>query len=237
MPGALYIVATPIGNAGDLPPRAVHMLRSVSIIAAEDPACTQALLAPYGIGTPVTSYQNDNKEEKTPLLLRRLEEGQDVALVSDAGTPVIADPGRFLIDAAAARGVMISPIPGASAITATLSVSGFSGDAYGFLGQIPASPRPRKRLFQNRKHDPQTLVCFIAPHQLARTLTELCVLMNTRRAVVAANLTTARERILRGTVAELARMPDVKRLDGDITLVIEGAPASSPRRRPSRKTR
>lgn len=235
MAGTLYIVATPIGNAGDFSPRAVQLLRSVSSIAAENPSCTQALLAPHRIYTPLTSYQNDNKEEKTPVLLRRLEEGQHIALVSDAGTPVIVDPGRFLIDAAARRGLPVVPVPGPSAIAAALSVSAFSGDAYSFLGQLPASPLHRKRLFRHWKRAPQTLVCFVTPDQLTRTLTELCSVMKTRRAIVAANLTTMREQILRGAVAELTRMPGMKRLEGDVTLVIEGAQARAPRRRVLRR--
>ena len=236
MAGTLYIVATPIGHRDDLAPRALKVLGSVSAIAAENPASTQALLAPHKITTPLTSYQNDNKEEKTPILLRRLEEGLNVALVVDAGTPVIHDPGRFLIDAAAGRGITISPIPGPSAALAALSISGFSGDAFSLLGQVPAGSSAQQKLFQRWKHDSHTLILFTPAHRLSRLLEKLHAVFGDRRAVVAADLTTTEEQIVRGPVSELAQNPTVQNLGGDVTVVIEGAReirGRTHRRRPS----
>src|SRR5579884_2220496 len=128
MAGILYVVGTPLGHLDDLSPRALSILRDVDFIAAEDPAVTKSLLDRHDIATPVTSYQNLNKEAKTPVILKRLEEGETAALVCDAGTPGIVDPGCFLVRQALDRGITVSPIPGPSAVTAALSVSGLSAD-------------------------------------------------------------------------------------------------------------
>jgi 16S rRNA (cytidine1402-2'-O)-methyltransferase len=234
MTGTLYIVATPIGNPDDLSPRAIRILGSVSVIAAEDPAGTQVLLAPHKVATPLTSYQNDNKEEKTPILLQQLEEGRDVALVVDAGTPVISDPGCFLIDAAAGQGIRIAPVPGPSAAVAALSISGFSGDVFSVLGQVPAGLSAHQKLFRRWKHAAHALALFAHPQQLRQLLNGLRTALGNRRAVVAANLTTPQEQVVRGALAELARNPALKNLEGDVTVVIEGARKSRRRARPRR---
>src|SRR5574341_18993 len=153
MAGILYIVGTPIGHPDDITLRAVRILKRVAIVAAEDPRCTQALFVRHAIHTPLTSYHNLNKEDKTPVLIRRLAEGQSVALVSDAGTPMISDPGAFLVTRALEAGIRVTPVPGPSAVLAALSASGLAGEAFVFLGSLPERAGPRRRLLLEMRGD------------------------------------------------------------------------------------
>jgi 16S rRNA (cytidine1402-2'-O)-methyltransferase len=222
MAGTLYIVSTPIGNPDDITLRAVRILNKVAIVAAEDPRCTQALFAHHAITTPLTSYHNVNKEDKTPVLIRRLEEGQSVALVSDAGTPVISDPGAFLVRQALASGIRVVPVPGPSAVLAALSASGLAGEAFVFLGSLPRQKERRSRLLaQMRGHD-RPLVLFESPSHLRATLREILAVLGDRRMALARDLTKSGEAIIRGTAKELLRGSASRPSRGEITLVVAG---------------
>ena len=223
MTGTLYIVSTPIGNPDDITVRAVRILNKVAIVAAEDPRCSQALFAHHAITTPLTSYHDLNKEEKTPVLIRRLVEGQSVALVSDAGTPVISDPGAFLVTQALASGIRVVPVPGPSAVLAALSASGLAGEAFVFLGSLPRQAGPRGRLLLQMRAEHRTLVLFESPGRLRTTLREILAVLGNRRMALARDLTKSGETIVRGTAEELLRRPASRPGRGEITLVVAGS--------------
>ena len=223
MSGSLYIVGTPIGNPDDLSLRAIRTLRDVAVIAAEDPQCAQALLIRHGITTPLTSYQNDNKEEKIPVLIQRLREGQNVALVSDAGTPAIVDPGALLVSEALHKGIPVVPVPCPSALLASLSASGLPGDTFVFAGALPARPAARRALLRALRWEWRTLVLFESPRRLPAVLKALRAALGNRRIAVACNLTTPQERFLRGTLDEVIRTHALSTIEGEVTLVVEGA--------------
>jgi len=223
MAGILYIVGTPIENPDDITLRAVRILKRVAIVAAEDPRCTQALFARHAIHTPLTSYHNLNKEDKAPVLIHRLEEGQSVALVSDAGTPMIADPGAFLVTRALAAGIRVVPVPGPSAILAALSASGLAGEAFVFLGALPERPAPRRKLLLGLRRDQRPLVLFESPRQLRRTLREILAVLGNRRMALTRDLTKSSETIVRGSAQELLRGLASRHGPGEITLVVEGS--------------
>jgi len=223
MTGSLYIVSTPIGNPDDLSLHAISTFKMVGIIAAEDPQCTQALLARHGIATPLTSYHNDNKEEKIPVLLQRMREGQCVALVSDAGTPAIVDPGALLIREALRESIPVVTVPGPSALLAALSVSGLPGDAFIFIGLLPQRPATLRALLRSLRSERRTIVSFESPQRLPSTLQALWDELGNRRLVLACNLTTSQERFLRGTADEIIRMLALSPVQGEVTLVMEGA--------------
>ena len=222
MAGTLYIVSTPIGNPDDITLRAVRILNKVAIVAAEDPRCSQALFAHHAITTPLTSYHDLNKEDKTPVLVRRLEEGQSVALVSDAGTPLISDPGAFLVRQALASGIRVVPVPGPSAVLAALSASGLAGEAFVFLGNLPRQKRRRSRLLAQMRGDARPLVLFESPGRLRTTLREIQAVLGNRRMALARDLTKSGETIVRGTAEELLRGPASHPGRGEITLVVAG---------------
>jgi 16S rRNA (cytidine1402-2'-O)-methyltransferase len=223
MTGSLYIVSTPIGNPDDITVRALKTLSMVDIIAAEDPQSTQALLARHGITTPLTSYHNDNKEEKIPVLAQRLQEGQNVALVSDAGTPAVVDPGALLIGEALRRNISVVTVPGPSALLAALPASGLPGDAFVFIGLLPQRPAALRALARSLRTERRTIVCFASAHRLTATLKTLRGELGNRRIAIACNLTTPQERCLRGTLDEIIRQLTAHAAQGELTLVIEGA--------------
>ena len=223
MAGSLFIVSTPIGNPDDLTLRALRTLKAVAVIAAEDPQRTQALMAQHGITTPLTSYQNDNKEDKIPVLLQRLQEGQSVALVSDAGTPAIVDPGARLIREALCRAISVVPIPGPSAILAALPASGLPGDAFVFAGPLPVRSAARDTLLRSLRAERRTIVCFESARRLPATLKALREEFGNRRIAVACNLTTLQEKWLRGTIDEIVQGRTAQAVQGELTLVIDGA--------------
>ena len=224
MAGTLYIVGTPIGNPDDITLRAVRILKRVAIVAAEDPRCTQALFARHAIHTPLTSYHNLNKEDKAPVLIRRLEEGRSMALVSDAGTPMISDPGAFLVTRAVAAGIRVVPVPGPSAVLAALSASGLAGEAFVFLGSLPRQAASRRRLLLRMRGDQCPLVLFESPRRLRRTLREILAVLGNRRMALARDLTKSDESIVRGTAEELLRGLASRPGPSEITLVVEGSP-------------
>jgi 16S rRNA (cytidine1402-2'-O)-methyltransferase len=218
--GTLYIVATPIGNREDITLRALRLLREVSLIAAEDTRHTGRLLTHYEIDTPLISYHEHNKLTRLDTVLRALETG-DVALVSDAGTPGLSDPGYKLVCAAIARNVPIVPVPGPSALTTALVVSGLPTDAFVYLGFLPRRSTRRRRLLAEWADERRTLVAFETPHRLADALDDISTVLGDRQIVVARELTKLHEEIWRGPVSE-ARDHFAGETRGEITLVIAG---------------
>lgn len=222
MVGVLYIVSTPIGNLEDISFRALRVLKEVTTVAAEDTRHTKTLLAHYGIGTPLTSYHDFNKEEKAPVLLERLKEGHSVALVSDAGTPTISDPGYFLITQALAAGITVVPVPGPSAVLAALAASGLPTDAFVFEGFLPRKSGPRRRLLESLRDERRTVIVFESPHRLRSSLELIREILGERRIVLARELTKVHEELLRGTADELLKALGTRTIRGELTLVLEG---------------
>ena len=221
--GTLYVVATPIGNLEDVSARALRILREVHVIACEDTRHTRLLLQRYGITTPQVSYHEHNEQTRAQELLRRLQEGTSVALVSDAGTPVLSDPGFTLVRQAVAAGVPVVPVPGASAITAALSVAGLPTDRFVFLGFLPRKAGERRRALVDIARIPWTLVMFEAPHRVVRTLRDLGGVLGDRQVAVMRELTKKFEEIVRGTVSEVADRMAQPPPRGELTLVVAGA--------------
>jgi 16S rRNA (cytidine1402-2'-O)-methyltransferase len=224
MNGTLYIVATPIGNLEDVTLRALRILQEVAIIAAEDTRTTRKLLTHYDIHTPLVSYNDHNYKLRIPYLLKQLEIS-DVALVSEAGTPAISDPGRDLVLAADGQGVRVIPIPGASAIPTALAVAGMPTGSFYFLGFLPRRRQDRKRLLEGTASCICVLVAFETPHRLRSALDDALTILGDRRVIVCRELTKLYEEIFRGTLSEALTYFTEPR--GEITLVIEGASESN----------
>jgi 16S rRNA (cytidine1402-2'-O)-methyltransferase len=220
--GTLYLVSTPIGNLEDLSLRAKRLLAEADLIAAEDTRHTQQLLARYEIHTPLTSYHDHNKEEKTPVLIERLRQGQTIALVSDAGTPTISDPGYYLITGCIAAGIPVSPVPGPTAPLAALAASGLPTDAFLFAGFLPRKPGARQKRLEALAPLRETLLLFESPHRLLRLLEELQLRLGDRRVAVCRELTKLHEEILRGRLSEVVERFKGKIVKGEITIVVEG---------------
>jgi 16S rRNA (cytidine1402-2'-O)-methyltransferase len=224
--GTLQVVATPIGNLADLSPRAQQALRAADLIAAEDTRRTQQLLHALGISRPLVSLYEHNEAQRIPELLERLASGQTVALVSDAGTPLLSDPGYELTRAAAAAGIRIEAIPGASALTTALAIAALPAQRFCFEGFLSARPVERRAQLAALAHEARTLVFFEAPHRIQATLADMAAEFGAARAaVVARELTKAHEQVYRGTLAELARQAAEQEnfARGEITLVVAGA--------------
>jgi 16S rRNA (cytidine1402-2'-O)-methyltransferase len=217
----LYVVATPIGNLEDVTARAVRVLGEVSAIAAEDTRITSRLLARHGIRKPLISYRAPVERRGLPRVMSALDEG-DVALVSDAGSPTVSDPGQALVEAAWAAGHTVVPIPGASAITAALSVAGYGGPGFTFLGYLPRKPGEIRRLLAALADDPRPAVAFESPYRVRKSLALVAEVLPERHLTVGRELTKLHEQVLRGTAAEiLTVLSDPPR--GEFTLVISGA--------------
>jgi 16S rRNA (cytidine1402-2'-O)-methyltransferase len=215
----LYVVATPIGNLEDISMRALRVLREVKLIAAEDTRKTRRLLATYEIKTPMTSYFEHNKLTKLDYILDQLKEG-DVALVSEAGMPGISDPGYELIAEASKLNIAIVPIPGPSAITTALAVSGLPTDKFTFTGFLPNKATARRKALEAIKDETGTIIMLEAPHRLTATLEDILQILGDRRVAVCRELTKLHEEIFRGRVAEAIKHFTAPR--GEFTLVIEG---------------
>jgi 16S rRNA (cytidine1402-2'-O)-methyltransferase len=222
MAGILYVISTPIGNLEDISLRALRVLREVDLVAAEDTRHTRGLLTHYDIHTQLTSYHDFNKEEKAGVLIQRILEGASVALVSDAGTPTLSDPGYYLITRSIASGITVSPIPGASALLAALAVSGLPTDAFIFEGFLPKKKGARARRLTELSSQRRTLVFFESPHRISAALKEMLVIFGDRRAALARELTKVHEEVLRGRISELVQRIEEKAIRGEISLVIEG---------------
>lgn len=221
MAGILYIVATPIGNLEDITQRALGILRRVALVACEDTRHTRKLLNHYGIEARLASYHEHNEEERSTELIGRLEAGEDIALVSDAGTPLVSDPGYRLVRKAVERGIRVVPVPGPSAFVAALSAAGLETDAIYFGGFLPRKRTERLRLLETLAPLPCTLVFYEAPRRILEALADLESLMPTRPLVLARELTKVHEEFLRGTASqireELSSRPAIQ---GEITLMI-----------------
>lgn len=222
MSGTLQIVATPIGNLEDVTLRALRVLREAQLVLAEDTRRTKTLLAHHGIATPLAALHAHTGAARVQALAEELAAGRRYALVSDAGTPLISDPGRELVDAALARGVHVEAIPGPSALLSALCVAGLRADQFRFLGFLPRAGRRRREALAGVAHDRASTVLFESPNRLGDTLRELAALCAPeRRAAVCRELTKLHEEIARGTLHELAqRFAEPPK--GEITLVLEG---------------
>jgi 16S rRNA (cytidine1402-2'-O)-methyltransferase len=222
MPGILYIVPTPIGNLEDLTLRALRVLKEVELIAAEDTRHTQHLLAHFGIKTALTSYHDHNERGKARTLVERLKSGASIALVSDAGTPAISDPGyRIVVDAIQA-GIQVVPLPGASALTTALSASGLPTDGFLFEGFLPAKAQERKAKLQSLRGEVATLVFYEAPHRLLDSLAEMLKIFGDREIAVARELTKVYEEFLRGKLREVIGALADRDIKGEIVIMVRG---------------
>jgi 16S rRNA (cytidine1402-2'-O)-methyltransferase len=228
--GILYVVATPIGNLGDLSPRAREVLAAVALVLAEDTRRVRQLLTHFGLRTPTRSLHEHNEERELPALLTRLAAGQSLALVSDAGTPVIADPGFRLVRACRERGVPVLAVPGPSAVTAAVAVAGLPPQPFTFVGFLPARAGPRATLLAELATVGHTLVLFLTPHRLAAELAACRdVLGGEREAVLLAELSKLHERCQRGALGSLAAWASGATPRGEYTLVVGPPPAAAPR--------
>lgn len=232
--GTLYVVSIPIGNLDDITIRALRILQNVSIIASENPAETQALLAHHHATGTITSYGPRNLDDKVALLLNHLRKGHDVALVSDCGTPVIYDPGCQLISEAHRGGIPVRAVPGASALTAAVAVSGCPGDAFVFEGHLPRPGRSLNTFLGRLRGERRTLVFFVASDSIKLTLLAIAKVFPTRRITIAQDLTKPEETTLQGTAHLLAKNIRCVRKGGEVAVVIEGL---SSRHQPKQESR
>jgi 16S rRNA (cytidine1402-2'-O)-methyltransferase len=220
--GILYVVATPIGNLDDISNRALTILQNVDLILCEDTRRTRKLLSRYGIEARTMSFHEHNEAQKTPAIVEKLDAGAKIALVSDAGTPTISDPGYRLISALSETEIPSIPIPGPSAVTALLSVAGLPTDRFVFEGFLPVKAGKRRRRLEELANDPRTIVLFESPFRIARTLNECNDIFGDRRCCLGRELTKQFEEIRRGTLSELAAWAGSRKLKGEIVLAIEG---------------
>ena len=220
MDGILYICGTPIGNLEDMTLRAIRVLKEVHLIAAEDTRQTQKLLERYEITTPMTSCHEHNIKEKTPYLLKLLEEGKSIALVSDAGMPGISDPGYELIQIAIEQNIKVVPIPGPTAAMTALAISGLPTDLFVFEGFLPHNPTKRRRVLRRLVPEKRTIIIYESPHRITKTLADIKNIFGDREICIARELTKKFEEILRGKVSNL--ILKIKQPMGEYTIVIAG---------------
>ncbi|RKY05022.1 16S rRNA (cytidine(1402)-2'-O)-methyltransferase [Candidatus Poribacteria bacterium] len=222
MSGTLYVVATPIGNLEDITLRALRVLREVDLIAAEDTRHTKKLLDHYGIRKPMVSYHEHNERERAEQLVRELKKGKDVALVTDAGTPAISDPGYVLIRRCIEEGVKVVPVPGPSALIAALCVSGLPVHRFAFEGFLPHKGGKRRNKLEELKDEERTLIFYESPHRLLKTLKDMLEILGDRNIAVARELTKVHEEVFRGRISEAIKRFSSSPVKGEITLVVEG---------------
>lgn len=221
-PGTLYLVATPIGHLGDVTRRALETLAAVDLIAAEDPRRTRRLLEHFGIDTPVTKLFEHNERARIPALLRRLGEGETVAVVTDAGSPGVSDPGFPLVRAAIDAGRRVESVPGPSAVIAALQVSGLPTDAFTFAGFLPPRSVARRNRLAELAGRRETIVVFESPHRIERCLEDLEAVWGERRIALARELTKTHEEVLRGSPAEVRAALTAEKRRGEMVLVLSG---------------
>lgn len=226
-PGTLHVVATPIGNLGDLSPRALETLKRVDAICAEDTRHTRQLLAHFGLERPLLALHEHNEGDAAAPLVARLLAGDSLALVSDAGTPLVSDPGFRLVRAARAAGVRVSPVPGPSALVAALSAAGLPSDRFVFEGFLPAKAKARREHLQALAAEPRTMIFYESSHRIEETLADMAMAFgNDRPAVVARELTKLFETVLDGGLAGLVRRvrEDANQRKGEFVVLVQGAP-------------
>lgn len=222
MAGMLYLCATPIGNLGDMTPRAVETLQGVDIIAAEDTRNSKKLLNYFGIRTPMTSYHEYNKIEKADYLIGQMQQGKDVALITDAGTPAISDPGEVLAAKCHEAGIRVTSLPGAAACITALTLSGLPARRFCFEAFLPADKKERAQILGELQQESRTIILYEAPHHLAGTLRELADALGDRRVAICRELTKKFETVVRTTLAEAVRTYEQEEPRGEYVLVIEG---------------
>lgn len=225
--GTLYLCPTPIGNLEDITLRALKILKEVDYIAAEDTRVTVKLLNHYNIKTPLISYHEHNKKSQGPKLIALLKEGKDIALVTDAGTPGISDPGEDLVRDAIEAGINIVPLPGAVAAVCALVASGLSTKQFVFEGFLPKKSQERTKRLLELASDERTIVFYEAPHRIAKTLKALKDTLGNRRAVIAREMTKIHEEFIRGPLEELIQRFEEIKPKGEMVIVVEGAKADS----------
>jgi len=228
--GTLYIVSTPIGNLEDITQRGLRILREVDLIACEDTRHTRKLLDHFGIGTKTISYHEHNETERANQLCQLLADGNDVAVVSDAGTPLVSDPGFRIVKAAIANRIQVVPVPGASALVAALAASGLPTDRFLFAGFLPPRAGARKSQLEDLRSVEATLIFYEAPHRIGAALRDAREVLGNREATVARELTKLHEQFVRGTLGDLAdKFSDVSKARGEMVLLIAGAGKESDR--------
>ena len=220
MNGKLYIVATPIGNLGDITIRALNILKEVDLIAAEDTRHTLKLLNHYEITKPLISYHRHNEDKKKEVLIEKLKNGENIAIVSDAGTPGICDPGEEVIKQAIEENIEVIPIPGACAFVNALICSGIDTKEFTFLGFLPINKKLRKEKLEEIKKETKTTILYEAPHKLKTTLEDLGEILGDRQIAIARELTKIHEEFIRGTIEEIIRKTE--NLKGEFVIIIEG---------------
>jgi len=223
--GTLYVIATPIGNRADMGERAISVLKQVDIIAAEDTRHSKGLLQHYNIGTPMLAYHDHNEEKATPKLIKRLLEGENIAIISDAGTPLLSDPGYRLVKAAHASSIKVSPVPGACAAIAALSVSGLATDRFLFAGFAPHKQGARQDFFREFEHQVATLVFYESSHRIVASVKDMMQIFGEkRRVVLAREISKLFETVYSSTIGDLIGwlQADTNQQKGEFVLVLEG---------------
>ncbi|HEV2426310.1 MAG TPA: 16S rRNA (cytidine(1402)-2'-O)-methyltransferase [Terriglobia bacterium] len=218
-PGHLYVVGTPIGNLEDITLRALRVLKEVDLVACEDTRRTRQLLDHYGITTPTISYHEHNELTRAPELMIRMEEGEEIALVSDAGMPLVSDPGFRLVKLAVRHNVTVIPVPGASALVATLAAGGLPVEEFRFVGFLPPKRLPRQRFLRELKGE-RALVFYESPQRVAEALQDVLAILGNRPVVLAREITKLHEEFLRGTVSEVLGRLKEKAVKGEVTVLL-----------------
>ena len=221
MAGKLYLCATPIGNLGDMTPRVVETLQMVDLIAAEDTRNSIKLLNHFDIHTPMTSYHEYNKVEKAVTLINQMNEGKNVALITDAGTPAISDPGEVLVRMCHEAGIVVTSLPGAAACITALTLSGLSTRRFCFEGFLPADKKEKKDILENLKNETRTIILYEAPHRLYKTLQNILKIMGNRKISISREITKKYEEVFRGCVQDAINIYKV--IKGEIVIIIESS--------------
>lgn len=224
MKGTLYIVSTPIGNLEDVTLRALRVLKEADIIAAEDTRHSLKFLNHFGIKKPLISYWGEKEKVRAEETLQMLNDGRSVALISDAGTPGISDPGTLLIRKAIEEGIIVVPVPGPSAAITALSLSGFSTEEFTFIGFLPVKQMQRRKMLERLSLEHRTLVFYEAPHRILDSISDFADIMGERKAVVIKELTKFYEEVLRGTLPDVLERLERSTIAGEYVIVLEGRP-------------